>query len=142
MIKRNLFKKAAVVGLITVVGLSGSIKVYADELLMRAYHGEYVNPANVDANLYLYEHHGFSGLDSDEDCELDLEGYVTDNVEENEYSFRAYTGSGRSIGAGAEVPFLTKSVKSTYKVSSERAGADLPTMELDIYKDYDDVKYY
>ena len=36
----------------------------------------------------------------------------------------------------------TERIESEYKVSSEYSGSTLPTMSLDIYDDYDDVKYY
>ncbi len=139
---QKTLKKVAVVGIATVMTVASSALAFGSDLLMRAYHAEYVDPANVDANLYLYEDYGTSTLDSDEDCELYLYGYVQDNAEGNKYYFRAYTGSGRSIGASQEVPFLTERIESEYKVSSEYSGSTLPTMSLDIYEDYDDVKYY
>ena len=122
---QKTLKKVAVVGIATVMTVASSALAFGSDLLMRAYHAEYVDPANVDANLHLYEDYGTSTLDSDEDCD-----------------FRAYTGSGRSIGASQEVPFLTERIESEYKVSSEYSGSTLPTMSLDIYEDYDDVKYY
>ena len=106
---KGLFKKVIAVATVVSVMIFSTIGVYAkysDSTSDYAYAGD----TRFLYTLKMDEFSAYAYLDSDDEAELTLNGYVLFSAyyDNEKYSFSAADQLGYSIGAGRQTPFLTR----------------------------------
>lgn len=133
MKKINVIKKLVVLGMsITMLmGTVNSVFAYNEEDEIHTYAGS----ARMDCYIHMDDFSGGGSLETDEDCELYMEGYVSYNDifwdREYYYSFSSGDGWGRSVSACRETPYLTLHTHVYYRADSEDGGT---STSLDLYE--------
>ena len=117
---KGLFKKVIAVATVVSVMIFSTIGVYAkysDSTSDYAYAGD----TRFLYTLKMDEFSAYAYLDSDDEAELTLNGYVLFSAyyDNEKYSFSAADQLGYSIGAGRQTPFLTRYSYCKYFVGSE-----------------------
>ena len=117
---KGLFKKVIAVATVVSVMIFSTIGVYAkysDSTSDYAYAGD----TRFLYTLKMDEFSAYAYLDSDDEAELTLNGYVLFSAyyDNEKYSFSAADRLGYSIGAGRQTPFLTRYSYCKYFVGSE-----------------------